>query len=79
MGKLSSSARKAMPKASFAMPGGTKKSSAPAFPMNNKSHARAAISGATRSQKAGNITPAQAARVKAAAKAKLGTPKKKSK
>lgn len=64
MAKLSTKARKAMPKSKFAGPGRS-------FPIENKSHARAAISGATRAQKAGNISASTAARIKAKARAKL--------
>jgi hypothetical protein len=65
MGKLSTKQRKAMPQAEYALPGKR-------FPLNDASHARNAISGATRSERAGNITPAQAATVKSKARAKLG-------
>jgi hypothetical protein len=53
-----------------------KGSKKPAFPIGDKTHQRLAISGATRSQRAGNITPSQAASVKAKARAKLGKAKK---
>jgi hypothetical protein len=55
----------------FALPGGVKGSKAPAFPIGDAKHARLAISGATRSQRAGNINSSQAAKIKAAARAKL--------
>lgn len=42
------------------------------FPINNDKHARLAISGATRSENAGNISAATAASIKAKARAKLG-------
>jgi hypothetical protein len=45
------------------------------FPINDRNHARLAIGGATRAERAGNITAAQAAEVKAKARAKLGTTK----
>ena len=60
----------------FALPGGTKASKKPAFPLGDKKHQRLAVGGATRSQRAGNITPAQAAKVKAEARAKLRAGKK---
>ena len=39
--------------------------------MNDKTHQRLAISGATRSERAGNISASTAARIKAEARAKL--------
>jgi len=41
------------------------------FPINDKTHARLAISGATRSERAGNISPATEASIKAKARRKL--------
>lgn len=41
------------------------------FPINDATHARMAISGATRSMHAGNISKATADRIKAKARAKL--------
>lgn len=64
MAKLSSKSRASMPKKDFAGPGKS-------FPIEDKTHARMAISGATRSERAGNISASQAAKVKAAARAKL--------
>lgn len=64
MTKLSTKSRKALPKKDFAGPGRS-------FPVENKSHARAAISGATRAQRAGNISASTAASIKAKARAKL--------
>lgn len=61
---LSAKMRKAMPMSDFAMPGRR-------FPISDKNHARMAISGATRAQRAGNITPNQAAQIKAKARRKL--------
>ena len=55
----------------FALPGGVKGSKKPAFPMGDAKHQRLAIPGATRSERAGNITPSQAAAIKAKARAKL--------
>jgi hypothetical protein len=54
-----------MPKSEFAGPGKS-------FPVNDKTHARLAISGATRSERAGNISAATAAKIKARARRKLG-------
>jgi hypothetical protein len=65
MAKLTAAKRKSMPKKEFALPG--KK----AFPLNDAKHQRAAISGATRSENAGNISPSTAAKIKAKARAKL--------
>jgi hypothetical protein len=45
---------------------------AKSFPIGDKKHARLAIGGATRSERAGNISPAKEAQIKAAARAKLG-------
>lgn len=42
------------------------------FPIGDKKHARLAISGATRSERAGNISPSTEASIKAKARAKLG-------
>lgn len=42
------------------------------FPIGDKKHARLAIGGATRSERAGNISPATEAKIKARARAKLG-------
>jgi hypothetical protein len=42
------------------------------FPIGDKKHARLAISGATRSMHAGNISASTAANIKARARAKLG-------
>lgn len=42
------------------------------FPIGDKKHARLAIGGATRSEHAGNISAATAAKIKSAARAKLG-------
>lgn len=65
MAKLDASDRKAMSKKEFAGP-------SKSFPVNDKTHARLAISGATRSENAGNISPEEAAKIKAKARAKLG-------
>lgn len=67
MARLNALARKQMPAGSFAGPGRS-------FPINDKTHARLAISGATRSMRAGNISAAEAARIKAKARKKLGKP-----
>lgn len=64
MTKLTAKKRKAMPKGDFAGPGKS-------FPISDKTHARLAISGATRSANAGNISASEAAKIKAKARKKL--------
>jgi len=64
MAKLTVEKRKMMAKALFAGPGRS-------FPINDDNHARLAISGATRSERAGNISPSEEASIKAKARAKL--------
>lgn len=64
MTKLTAAKRKRMPKNAFAGPGHS-------FPINDPTHARLAISGATRSERAGNISASTAAGIKAKARAKL--------
>ena len=63
--KLTAAKRRKMPKSSFAGPGHS-------FPINDKVHAKMAISGATRSEHAGNISDSTAEHIKAKARAKLG-------
>jgi hypothetical protein len=53
-----------MPKSSFAGPGRS-------FPVNDATHARLAISGATRSEHAGNISASEEERIKSKARGKL--------
>ena len=69
MATLSTRARKKLPSGTFAGPRSS-------FPINDKTHARLAISGATRSKNAGNISASEAARIKAKARKKLGGGKK---
>ena len=64
MATLKAVVRNALPAKVFAGPGRS-------FPINDTSHARAAISGATRSQHAGNISANEAAAIKAKARKKL--------
>ena len=64
MAKLYAADRKRMPKSSFAGPGKS-------FPINDSTHARLAISGATRSEHVGNISASEAERIKAKARGKL--------
>lgn len=63
--KLTASARSRIPAKDFAGPGRS-------FPINDKSHARAAISGASRSEHAGNISASTAAHIKSEARHRLG-------
>lgn len=69
MAKLTAAARKKIPAGKFAGPGRS-------FPINDPTHARLAISGATRSERAGNISASTAARIKSKARKKLGSGKK---
>ena len=66
MAVLSAADRRGMPGKDFAGPGKS-------FPVNDSTHAREAISGATRSEHAGNISPEEEAKIKAKAREKLGT------
>lgn len=62
--KLTKAARRTLPKSSFAGPGRS-------FPIQDKTHQREAISGATRSYRAGNISRSTMERVQSAARARL--------
>ena len=64
MAKLTTAARKGLLASQFA---GPKRS----FPIPDANHARLAIGGATRSERAGNISPATEATIKAKARRKL--------
>lgn len=64
MGIFTAAKRKAMPKSDFAGPGKS-------FPVSDATHARLAISGATRSERAGNISPTEEASIKSKARGKL--------
>lgn len=68
MARLSSLARKQLPARDFAGPNRS-------FPVNDKKHQRAAISGATRSEHAGNISAEEAEKIKATARKRLGAEK----
>jgi hypothetical protein len=70
MTDLTAAKRKKMPKSEFAGKGKS-------FPINDPTHQRLAISGATRAENAGNISPAEADAIKAKARAKLAKGKKK--
>lgn len=67
--KLTMAKRDRMPAKDFAGGGPKGKKG---FPMNDAKHARLAISGATRSLRAGNISASKAASIKSEARAKLG-------
>ncbi|HEU5451893.1 MAG TPA: hypothetical protein VFU76_07910 [Terriglobales bacterium] len=64
MARMSTRKRNNLPKRAFAGPGRS-------FPINDRSHARAAISGASRSFRAGNISKATEKRIQKRARAKL--------
>lgn len=66
MARLSARRRKSMPASEFAGPGRS-------FPVNDAEHARKALQLLPRSEKAGNISPGAAAKVRARAHAKLGS------
>lgn len=63
---LTTAKRKEMPKSEFGQPDKR------GFPMNDKTHDRLAISGATRAEHAGNISHSEADKLKSEARAKLG-------
>lgn len=64
MARLSTIQRKKLPSSDFAGPGRS-------FPVNDAEHARKALQLLPRSEKAGNISPGAAAKVRARAHAKL--------
>lgn len=63
--ELTPSKRSRMPDSEFAGPGKS-------FPVGDETHARLAISGATRSYNAGNISESEKNRIQAEARARLG-------
>lgn len=69
MAILRSAMRKEMPASQFAGPGQT-------FPVNDAAHQRLAIGGATRAERAGNISPDMAETIKAKARKLLAKRKK---
>jgi hypothetical protein len=69
MAKLTSKARKALPKKDFGLPG--KK----AYPMPDRSHAANAKARATQQVKAGNLSPSARAKIDAKANKILGRKK----
>lgn len=64
MADLTAKGRAALPSKDFAGKGKT-------FPVENNAHARAALSGASRAEHAGNISKAQESKIDAKADAKL--------
>ncbi len=68
MAKLTTKARKALPKSAFAGPGRS-------YPVPDASHARNAIARASQMENAGKLSTAAAAKIKAKARAKLGKKK----
>jgi hypothetical protein len=70
MANLNAAARRGMGAKAFALPGKR-------FPLNDATHDRLAIGGATRSYNAGNISKGTEERVKAQARGKLGMGKSK--
>jgi hypothetical protein len=64
MANLYQAKRNKMPKSEFAGKGTS-------FPINDATHARLAIGGATRSERAGNISASEAEKIKAKARGKL--------
>lgn len=66
MAKLTADKRRAMPKSDFGLP------KTRGFPMNDPTHQRMAISGATRAYNAGNISASTESRIKSEARGKLG-------
>ncbi len=66
MAKLTSGTRKALPKAVFALPAERK------YPINDRAHAANAKSRATQQVKAGNLSPASAAKIRTKANLLLG-------
>ena len=65
MARLTARQRRKLPKSTFAGPGRS-------FPIPDKGHAKAALRLVGRSERAGNISAAQAARIRARARRKLG-------
>ncbi len=65
MTKLTTNARKHLPKSDFALPGGR-------YPVEDKAHARDAKARASQQEKAGNLSTADKAKVDRKADAVLG-------
>ncbi len=66
MGLLTTKRRNSLPSNDFGMPGSRK------YPMPDRSHAANAEARATQQVKAGNLSPASAAKIKAKARRVLG-------
>ena len=66
MAKLTAKARKALPSSAFAGPGRS-------YPVQDKAHAANAKARATQQVKAGNLSPAAAAQIRAQANRVLGS------
>lgn len=64
MARLTAAKRRGMKRGEFALSGRR-------FPINDARHARAALSGATRALRAGNITSSEARKIRGKARAKL--------
>lgn len=80
MAKLTTTQRNKMSSSQFGMPGkgaGPKGKGSGSYPMPDKSHAANAKARATQQVKAGNLTPAQKAKIDAKANKVLGNTKKK--
>jgi len=71
MARLTMAKRASMPKSDFAGGGPKGKKG---FPLSDPTHDREAISGATRSYNAGNISAGKEASIKSKARRKLGNP-----
>jgi hypothetical protein len=69
MARLTAAKRKRIKTKDFAGPGRS-------YPVEDKAHATAALRLVGRGVKAGNISEAQAAKIRAKARAKLGKPKR---
>lgn len=69
MSKLTTKARKAVPKAEFGLPGERK------YPMPDKAHAANAKARATQQVKAGNLSPSSKTKIDAKANKVLGKKK----
>ena len=65
MVNLTTERRKSISSKEFALPGKR-------FPLTDPTHQRLAISGATRAERAGNITPGQETSIKRKARSRLG-------
>lgn len=73
MANLSSKARKALPKKSFGLPGGTKGSGGkPAYPMPDRAHAANAKARASQAVNAGRMSKSTEAKIDAKANKVLG-------